>query len=228
MTPPLHPQWHGLDLAGLFAGPTAFINMDAQNSILDPEGVLRHEQIWVGARDPGGSLHNALILAQACRAARMPLFWLRYDRFIGELEPSTEMDRIQYEHWNASYRGDRTRKDWECDLVQEVKDTLQPEDITLVYPRWSVFTGTNMHRWLTQRGIRTLILSGYHTDWCVEMAARHARELGFMPVVIGDACGSTPEMHRQALQQINDCYAPVLTTRAAVNLIEANQPRKAA
>ena len=202
--------------------------MDAQNSILDPEGVLTHEKIWDGARDQGGSLANALALAKVCRLAHMPLFWLRYDRFIGELEPSSEMDRIQYAHWNSAYRGDRARKDWECDLVPEVKAFLAPEDITLVYPRWSVFTGTNLQRWLTQRGIKTLLLSGYHTDWCVEMATRHARELGFMPIVIGDACGSTPEMHQQALAQINDCYAPVITARAAITAIETNLSQRAA
>lgn len=221
MIPPLHPQWRKLDFAKLFEAPTAFINMDAQNSILDPTGVLQHEKIWVGAREQGGSLHNALELAKVCRRAGMPFYWLRYDRFIGEAEPSSEMDLVQYEHWNASYEGDRGRKAWEADLVSEVKAFLEPQDTTLVYPRWSIFTGTNLHSWLTQKGVRTLILSGYHTDWCVEMASRHARELGFMPVVIGDACGSTPEMHDQALAQLNDCYAPVISTRSAIEYVSA-------
>ena len=49
---------------------------------------------------------------------------------------------------------------------------------------WRPF-GTGLARWLTQLSVRTLILAGYHTDWCIEMAARHARELGFVPIVIG-------------------------------------------
>ena len=71
--------------------------------------------------------------------------------------------------------------------MQEVKDIMRPDDITLVYPAWSIFTGTPIERWLAQWGARTLIISGYHTDWCVEMAVRSARDMGFMPVVIGDA-----------------------------------------
>ena len=37
------------------------------------------------------------------------------------------------------------------------------------------FTGTPTERWLAQWGARTLLISGYHTDWCVEMAERSAR-----------------------------------------------------
>ncbi len=221
MVPTLHAQWQSLDFAALFAHDAAFINTDSQNSILDPEGVLSHERIWDGAREQGGSFHNMLRLAEACRASAMPFMWLRYDRFIGEKEPTTVMDEAQYRHWNQDYAGDRARKDWEADLVDEVKAMMTPDDITLVYPAWSIFVGTPVERWLSQWGTRTLILSGYHTDWCVEMAARSARDLGYMPVVIGDACGTTHPLHEETLKQINDCYAPVLSTDAAVAAISA-------
>jgi nicotinamidase-related amidase len=105
-------------------------------------------------------------------------------------------------------------------LIAEVKALLQPKDVTFVYPGWSIFTGTGLARWLTQLSVRTLILSGYHTDWCIEMAARHSRELGFVPIVIGDACGTVQPLHDQSLEQINDCYAPVLSTDAAIDHLE--------
>ncbi len=219
MVPKLHAQWQGLDFAGLFARGAAFINTDSQNSILDPDGVLSQERIWDGAREQGGSLANILRLAGACRALAMPFMWLRYDRFIGEKEPTTVMDEAQYHYWNQDYRGDRARKDWEAELVGEVKDIMEPDDITLVYPGWSIFVATPVRRWLAQWGTRTLIVSGYHTDWCVEMATRSARDLGYQPVVIGDACGSTQPLHDQTLTQINDCYAPVLSTDAALEAL---------
>lgn len=217
MLPQLHEQWKSLEFPELLTRGAAFINMDSQNSILDPEGVLTHEGIWRGARDPGGSLHNTLRLAAECRRAKMPFVWLRYDRFIGEKEPVNAMDQAQYHYWNKDYRGDRARKDWEADLVEEVKATMGPEDLTLVYPAWSIFVGTPLLRWLSQWGSTTLIISGYHTDWCVEMATRSARDLGYMPVVVGDACGTTHPLHEQTLQQINECYAPVVSTDFAID-----------
>ena len=224
MVPATHSQWQPLDFAQLFAN-AAFVNMDSQNSILDPNGCLTHEGIWRGARDAKGSLTNTLKLAAACRDAGMPFVWLRYDRFIGDKEPANEMDRVQYEFWNRDYNGDRTRKDWECDLVPEVKAILRKGDMNLVYPGWSIFTGTGLERWLNQWGARTLLISGYHTDWCVEMATRHARELGYMPVVIGDCCGTTQPLHDQTLEQINNCYAPVMTTEVAIGYINAARSR---
>jgi nicotinamidase-related amidase len=219
MVPQLHEQWRALEFPELLTRDAAFINMDSQNSILHPEGVLSHEGIWRGARDPGGCLDNTLRLAAECRRAKMPFVWLRYDRFIGEKEPANAMDRAQYRYWNKDYRGDRARKDWEADLVEEVKAIMAPDDLTLVYPAWSVFVGTPLLRWLSQWGSRTLVISGYHTDWCVEMATRSARDLGYMPVVIGDACGTTHPLHEQTLQQINDCYAPVVSTDFAIEAI---------
>ena len=109
MTPQTHAQWLPLDFQKLLAH-AAFINMDSQNSILDPSGCLKHEGLWKGARDEGGTLANTLKLAAACRKAGMPFVWLRYDRFIGETEPTNEMDRVQYHFWNKDYLGDRARK----------------------------------------------------------------------------------------------------------------------
>ena len=220
MVPTLHPQWQALDLAEILGRDAAFISIDSQNSILSPEGCLKAEGIWKRARQPGGSLENTLRLAAACRAARMPFMWLRYDRFIGEKTPCTPMDEAQYAYWNEHYTGDSARKGWEAEPVDEVKAILQPGDVTLIYPGWSIFVGTPVMRYLSMWGTRTLILVGYHTDWCVEMAARSARDLGYMPVVVGDACGSTEELHEASLRQINDCYAPVISTEAAIQFIE--------
>lgn len=219
MVPKLHEQWEALDFPSLLTRSAAFINMDSQNSILHPEGVLTHEGIWKGAREPGGCLYNTLQLAAECRKSGMPFMWLRYDRFIGEKEPTNVMDQVQYTFWNKAYKGDRARKDWEADLVDDVKAIMAPEDLTLIYPGWSIFVGTPVQRWLTQWGTQTLIISGYHTDWCVEMATRSARDLGYMPVVIGDACGTTHPLHEQTLAQINDCYAPIISTAAAIDAI---------
>lgn len=221
MVPRLHEQWQSLDFQRLLTGKAAFVNTDSQNSILNPKGCMSHERIWEGANEQGGPLHNTLRLAKVCRNANMPFLWLRYDRFIGEIEPTNEIDRAQYNFWNKHYEGDRAQKDWEADLVPQVKDIMEPDDHTLVYPGWSVFTGTPVDRWLKQWGSDTLLISGYHTDWCVEMATRHARELGYMPIVVGDACGSTQPLHDQTLEQINNCYAPVITTDAAIKYIES-------
>lgn len=226
MVSEIHEQWQPLDFPDLLTRDVAFVNTDSQNGILHPDGCLKHEQIWRGARDPGGCLHNTLRLAKVARRAGMPFYWWRYDRFIGEKEAASPMDQVQYHFWNRDFPDDRQLKDWQAELVDEVKAILEPGDVDQIYPGWSIFTGTPMERWLRQQGIRTLLISGYHTDWCVEMATRHARELGYMPVVVGDACGSTHPLHEQSLEQISACYAPVVTTDAAIAFMEEGLARR--
>ena len=148
----------------------------------------------------------------------MPFVWLRYDRFIGEKEPSNALDRVQYHYWNKDYVGDKARKAWEADLVDEVKGMMRPGDLTLVYRRGAFLLA---HRYCggSLDELQRATISGYHTDWCVEMATRSARDLGFMPIVVSDACGTTHPLHEQTLDQINDCYAPVISTNFAIEAL---------
>ena len=74
----MYPQWRSLNFAALFAKGAAFVNTDAQNSILNPNGVLSFKNIWQRAREQDGSLHNVLRLAAACRSRNMPLLWLSH------------------------------------------------------------------------------------------------------------------------------------------------------
>ena len=55
MVPKLHSQWLTLDLADVLGRSAAFVSIDHQNSILNPDGCLTGEGIWRGARDPGAA-----------------------------------------------------------------------------------------------------------------------------------------------------------------------------
>ena len=46
-----------------------------------------------------------------------------------------------------------------------------------------------------------------------------------MPIVVGDACGTTHPLHEQTLAQINDCYAPVVSTEVMIGVIERARRR---
>ena len=50
---------------------------------------------------------------------------------------------------------------------------------TFVKSRHSALVGTGLDVWLTERGIRRLIVSGMRTEQCCETTARHAADLGW-------------------------------------------------
>ena len=70
MVPQLQKQLHGSDFTALL-DRAAFVNIDSQNRILHPEGVLAREEIRKGERVPGGCLHDTLPSAGMPRAQQM-------------------------------------------------------------------------------------------------------------------------------------------------------------
>jgi nicotinamidase-related amidase len=49
------------------------------------------------------------------------------------------------------------------------------------------FTGTDLERWLRERGVTRLVVSGFMTQMCVDTTARQAAHLGFAVTVLADA-----------------------------------------
>jgi nicotinamidase-related amidase len=62
----------------------------------------------------------------------------------------------------------------------------------------SAFTGTPVDYVLRTSETTTVLIVGSVMEWGIEATARHAGDLGFLPVVVADACGSVDE---QAAEQ---------------------------
>jgi nicotinamidase-related amidase len=58
---------------------------------------------------------------------------------------------------------------------------------TIYKTRHSALVGTGLDVWLTERGIRRLIVSGIRTEQCCETTTRHASDLGWAVVFAADA-----------------------------------------
>ena len=91
----------------------------------------------------------------------------------------------------------------------------------------NIFIGTPLQPYLNAWGVRTVVLCGHHLDWCIEQAARSARDLGYMPIVIGDACAAgRQEDEAPTLARINTFFAPVISTETALELIKKATARR--
>lgn len=94
----------------------------------------------------------------------------------------------------------------------------------------SSFVGTDLHRQLQSKGIKTLIVCGLMTHNCVSSTVRDARPLGYQVLVAGDACAtrdieawdggvlSHSDLQRAALTALSDTFAEVLTTEQIATL----------
>jgi nicotinamidase-related amidase len=77
----------------------------------------------------------------------------------------------------------------------QVTAALAPVDGEPVFDKlgMSALVGTPVEALLRDRGVTTLVLVGAVLEIGIEPTARHAADLGFLPVVVDDACGVVDE-----------------------------------
>jgi biuret amidohydrolase len=82
----------------------------------------------------------------------------------------------------------------------------------------SAFEGTPLSIALRDCGVRAVALVGIALEVGIEPTARHAADLGFIPVVISDACGSGhEEAARRSLAALDFAGDTIITNIATVS-----------
>ncbi|AAR33900.1 cysteine hydrolase [Geobacter sulfurreducens] len=99
----------------------------------------------------------------------------------------------------------------------------RPFDLLLEKNLPGSFTDTNLEAWLRERGIDTLVISGYMTQMCCDTTSRQAFHRGFAVEFLADATGTlafansagavtAEELHRAVLVTQQLMFATVMTT----------------
>jgi nicotinamidase-related amidase len=81
----------------------------------------------------------------------------------------------------------------------------------------SAFEGTPLQFALRDCGIKAVALAGLAMEIGIEPTARHAADLGFIPVIVADACGAGhPEAARRSLASLEFAGDSIVTSIAAL------------
>jgi nicotinamidase-related amidase len=224
----LHPQWDNLDLVEVLSLRSLLLVIGQSNSIMTSTGAQAHERIWERARRHNGPLHNTLRLAKAVRQGGNFVAWTSYEIFRQDY-PQTLVDKAQYAYWvrdKTHWTDEDKRRD--AELIDEVKAAHHPQDLILFYSSLgNPFIGTMLSQHLAAWGVRTILIAGYHLDWCIEQSARSARDLGYNPIVVADATAAGREIDEApTLERLNTFFAPVMTTNAILHYLEGGAQRR--
>jgi maleamate amidohydrolase len=85
----------------------------------------------------------------------------------------------------------------------------------------SAFFGTPLAAWLTQHGVRTLVIAGAVTSGCVRSSVVDAMQYGFRPFVLSDCVGDRAlAPHEANLFDMAQKYAAVMTRDEALELLK--------
>ena len=208
--PELAPQWKKLDLGQILRKRAAFLSVSQNNSLYRPWGAQAGERHW-----ERGSLPATVKTANAARKAPnfVSFSWIGYAVF-REDYPQSEFDKVQYQTWVEGLDFSPEKKKADNELVDELRALVRPGDLEFnELALQTAFVGTQLPLELSRKRIEVIVLTGIHTDWCIEGNARAARDNGYLPIVIGDATGTQkPEQLAPALQRINNFFAPVISS----------------
>ena len=129
-------------------------------------------------------------IVDAARAADVPVFYVRHVSLppthlgVGALRTAMA--------WQRTDQADAVVSPFPPDAPHTaIVDELAPADGEPVFDKlgMSALVGTPLEAALRDRGITTLVLVGAVLEIGIEPTARHAADLGLLPVVVDDACG---------------------------------------
>lgn len=103
---------------------------------------------------------------------------------------------------------------------------VAPEEDEIVFPKTSsgVFNSTNIDYVLRNLGIETLIICGFLTDQCVDMAIRNAADRGYYVICVADACAAyADERHKNALNAFGG-YCRIMNTDDIIEILKSASP----
>ncbi len=141
--------------------------------------------------EPAKVIANVREVLDVARSAGVRTYFTRHVTLPVEL-----MGVAQLRMWRAWQRVERledVRSPFLPDAPQtQIVPALQPTEKEAVLDKLtlSAFAGTPLELALRGAGVETIAIVGVATEIGVEPTARHAGDLGFVPVVVTDACAA--------------------------------------
>jgi nicotinamidase-related amidase len=175
-------------------------------------GILPH------VKDGEGLVDRIRQVLDAARAAGVPVFYCRHVSLppthlgVGALRTAMA--------WQRTERAADVVSPFPPDAAQTaIVDELAPAAGEPVFDKlgMSALVGTPLEAALRDRGITTLVLVGAVLEIGIEPTARHAADLGLLPVVVDDACGVVePEAAQRSLASLDYSLLSYRATAAEV------------
>jgi len=189
---------------------TALIVIDIQNDFASPDGLLAK-----GGRDMSmvepmiEKIKKTISMAEQ---VGIPVFYTQqiYDR-----SKLTDLQKEQYD-----LDGKYVTCDINTDGYKFYKISPNPE-FTFIKYNYNIFSNPELERALNKRCVKTLVITGMDTYWCVETAIRNAFDLGYGVVVPDDllACnGKHLDLHNRTLELVKRTFG-VVTNSSEINSI---------
>jgi nicotinamidase-related amidase len=203
-------------------GHTALVIIDPQHDFCSERGAMA-QRFGFDMKEIREAVPRLNAFIEACREAGVLVVWVR------EVFADDKMRPNQKALWGAGddiwlIREDSEGIDW-------YEGMIEPRADEPVITKWQYdgFEDTELHLLLQSRGIKTLLMTGFTTNVCVETTARHGYIKGYYIVLAADCAGApTPAEHESGVFNIKTYFGQVTTSDELVELWEKRPAEVAA
>jgi biuret amidohydrolase len=171
-------------------------------------------------------IENVREVLGAARAAGVRTYFTRHVTLPVELMGVAQLR--MWRTWQGVDRVEDVRSPFLPDAPQtQIVSELKPNEREAVLDKLtlSAFAGTPLELALRGAGIGALAVVGVATELGIEPTARHAGDLGFIPVVVTDACAAgNAEAGERAIESLRFLGDALLTDTAGFSDALVGQP----
>jgi gluconolactonase len=191
---------------------TALIVQDMQNDVIIEGGAFAESGSPEHAKEQN-VVANSVLLADACRAKRVPVIHVHY--IVEEGAPGLKQNAPLFQgvkDANALVRGT-----WGAAPAEGLEP--QAGDFVVEKMRMSGWEGTKLEQLLVGLGVDTVIVTGAWTNMSIEHTARTGADKGYTMIVPEDCCSTmNADWHNAA---INYALQNVSTVTSSGEVVEA-------
>lgn len=197
----------------LHPATTALLVIDIQNDFCSPDGLMASMGKNVSGMEY--MIEKIALLEKACNNRGIPIFYTQqiYDR--------TKLTDLQNEQY------DLDGKMIICDIAGDGYKFFKlnpPANRVFKKYTYNVFSNSDLSNELSERGIKTLIITGVSTQICVETAIRNGFDIGYKIVVARDLVATTshdPHIQERTLRLVTKTYGVVADSSEIIRILKS-------
>lgn len=201
-------------------GHTALIIIDPQKDFCASDGAAARLMGWDVSRIQS-AVQRLNPFIQKAREARLMIVWTRSLVAADKARPSYKARSLIKDAISrdiAIVKEGSVGADWYSEVTKPL-----PDEYVVTKWHYDAFEDTNLDLLLSSRGIKTLLVTGFMSNVCVETTSRHGYIKGYYIILVSDCTDApTQREYESTVFNIKNYFGKVATSAEIAKVWKAN------